>query len=401
MPDKQASNPSLTQIFLTFLKLGCHAFGGPTAHFGYFHEEFVKRRGWIDEAEYADTVALCQFLPGPSSSQTGFAIGLKQGGILGAFLAWVGFTLPSAVLMVGFALGLAYTGDLANSGWVIGLKLTAVAVVANAGWNMATKLCPDRSRATLAVAVLVLLILVSNPLMQLVAISAGCLAGMLFFRDRTDPISQEPTKSKAGGKQLGGVFLGVFALLLIGLPLATQFSKNADSFAFADAFYRAGSLVFGGGHVVLPLLESYTVQNGWIDESSFLAGYGAAQALPGPLFAFSAFLGAAVNTGPTGVMGGILALVMIYVPSWLLVLGAMPFWERLRQVKLARAALVGANAAVVGLLFAALYQPIWTSAVTGALPLALALAAFTAIRFWKVPPWLVVIASAGLGQLLF
>ena len=401
MPEETSNRVTAGTIFLAFLKLGCHAFGGPTAHFGYFHEEFVKRRRWIDEAEYADTVALCQFLPGPSSSQTGFAIGLKQGGLAGAFLAWVGFTLPSAVLMIAFALGLSYTGDLAEAGWVTGLKLTAVAVVANAGWNMATKLCPDRARATVAVAVLTFLLLVSNPLMQLVSILAGCLVGMAFFQNRVEPASSTHETSTAGSKGLGAVLLAVFALLLVGLPITASLATEAQTFAFMDAFYRAGSLVFGGGHVVLPLLESYTVQNGWISESSFLAGYGAAQALPGPLFAFSAFLGTAVNTGPTGITGGVLALVMIYVPSWLLVLGAMPFWNHLRKVHLARAALLGANAAVVGLLFAALYHPIWTSAVTGAIPLALALAAFTAIRFWKVPPWLVVLASAGLGHLIF
>ena len=401
MSDASQTHVSIVQIFFAFLRLGCHAFGGPTAHFGYFHEEFVKRRRWMDEAEYADTMALCQFLPGPSSSQTGFAIGLKQGGIPGAFLAWIGFTLPSAILMIGFAIGLAYTNNLANAGWVVGLKLTAVAVVANAGWNMAVKLCPDRARATLASAVLAFLLLVSNPLMQLLVILIGCVVGIIFFRDHAESASQTVESPSSGSKTLGGVYLAAFAVLLIGLPMAASLAKSSDTFAFADAFYRAGSLVFGGGHVVLPLLESYTVQKGWIDESSFLAGYGAAQALPGPLFAFSVFLGAAVENGPTGVIGGVFALIMIYIPSWLLVLGAMPFWNRLRQVHLARAALVGANAAVVGLLFAALYQPIWTNSITGAIPLAFALAAFVAIKFWKVPPWLVVLVSAGIGQLVF
>jgi chromate transporter len=237
--------------------------------------------------------------------------------------------------------------------------------------------------------------------MQLLAILAGCMVGMLFFRSHVETVSPNSDLSTSGSRRLGAIYLAAFALLLIGLPIAATFANAPDSFAFADAFYRAGSLVFGGGHVVLPLLESYTVQNGWIDESSFLAGYGAAQALPGPLFAFSAFLGAAVENGPTGVLGGVFALVMIYVPSWLLVLGAMPFWNRLRQVHLARAALIGANAAVVGLLFAALYQPIWTSSITGVIPLAFALAAFVAIKFWKVPPWLVVLVSAGIGQLVF
>lgn len=389
----------MKDIFLTFLRLGCYAFGGPTAHMGYFHEEFVKRRKWLSEADYADTVALCQFLPGPSSSQAGFAIGLDRGGILGAFLAWVGFTLPSAILMIAFALGLERAGDLSTAGWVAGLKLVAVAVVANAAWSMAKSLCPDRSRATIAALVTLGLLLASDPLAQLLAILLGAAAGYLLYRNQDHTQAAQPSK-QSGSKRLGSVYLALFFLLLAGLPIAAQLFPANQTLETGNAFYRAGSLVFGGGHVVLPLLDSYTVQRGWIDESSFLAGYGAAQALPGPLFAFSSFLGAGIDHGPRGIAGGLYALVMIYLPAWLLVLGAIPFWDRLRKVNAARAALLGANAAVVGLLFAALYDPIWRSSVQGNLSFGFALAAFVLLKFWKAPPWLIAALGAGLGQLL-
>lgn len=387
----------MKDIFLTFLRLGCYAFGGPTAHMGYFHEEFVKRRKWLSEADYADTVALCQFLPGPSSSQAGFAIGLDRGGILGAFLAWIGFTLPSAALMIAFALGLEYAGDLSQAGWVAGLKLVAVAVVANAAWSMAQSLCPDRTRASIAALVALGLLLASNPLAQLFAILLGAIAGFALYRSQDHTSAVKPT-NQSGSKRMGSLYLGLFFLLLLGLPLASQLFPDNEALETGDAFYRAGSLVFGGGHVVLPLLDSYTVQQGWISESSFLAGYGAAQALPGPLFAFSSFLGTGINQGPGGVAGGIYALVMIYLPAWLLVLGAIPFWERLRKVNAARAALLGANAAVVGLLFAALYDPIWQSSIHGNLSFGFALAAFALLKFWKLPPWLIAALGAGLGQ---
>ncbi|MBK1877792.1 chromate efflux transporter [Pelagicoccus mobilis] len=389
----------MKEIFLVFLRLGCYAFGGPTAHMGYFHEEFVKRRKWLSEADYADTVALCQFLPGPSSSQAGFAIGLDRGGITGAFLAWIGFTLPSAILMIAFALGLEYAGDLSTAGWVSGLKLVAVAVVANAAWGMAKSLCPDRSRATIAALVTLGLLLAATPLAQLVAILIGGVAGYILYR-KQDHTSQVKPTHQAGSKRMGAIYLGIFFILLAGLPIASQLSPQNEALEVGDAFYRAGSLVFGGGHVVLPLLDSYTVQQGWIDESSFLAGYGAAQALPGPLFAFSSFLGAGINKGPGGISGGIYALVMIYLPAWLLVLGAIPFWARLRKINAARAALLGANAAVVGLLFAALYDPIWQSTINSNLSFGFALVAFILLKFWKMPPWLLAALGAGLGQLL-
>lgn len=367
---------------------------------GYFHEEFVKRRKWLSEADYADTVALCQFLPGPSSSQAGFAIGLDRGGIIGAFLAWIGFTLPSAVLMIAFALGLEYAGDLSKAGWVTGLKLVAVAVVANAAWSMAKSLCPDRSRATIAALVTLGLLLVASPLAQLVAILLGAIAGYALYRSQDHTSKIKPT-NQSGSKRLGAIYLGLFFILLLGLPIAAQLFPQNESIETGDAFYRAGSLVFGGGHVVLPLLDSYTVQQGWISESSFLAGYGAAQALPGPLFAFSSFLGTGINQGPGGITGGIYALLMIYLPAWLLVLGAIPFWDRLRTLNAARAALLGANAAVVGLLFAALYQPIWTSSITSNLSFGFALGAFILLKFWKLPPWLLAGLGAGLGHILF
>lgn len=390
----------MKEIFLTFLHLGCYAFGGPTAHMSYFHEEFVKRRKWLSEADYADTVALCQFLPGPSSSQAGFAIGLDRGGIIGAFLAWIGFTLPSAGLMIAFALGLDYAGDLSKAGWVSGLKLVAVAVVANAAWSMAKSLCPDRARASIAAIVALGLLLTSDPLAQLAAIALGTIAGYALYKNQDHTSAVKPT-NQTGSKRFGAIYLALFFILLAGLPIAAQFLPQNQTIETGDAFYRAGSFVFGGGHVVLPLLDSYTVQQGWISESSFLAGYGAAQALPGPLFAFSSFLGTEIDHGPGGIPGGIYALVMIYLPAWLLVLGAIPFWDRLRKVNAARAALLGANAAVVGLLFAALYDPIWTSSISSNLSFGFALAAFVLLKFWKLPPWLIAALGAGLGQLLF
>jgi len=391
------NGPTPLRIFLSFLKLGCVAFGGPVAHLGYFEEEFVRKRKWISESEYADLVALCQFLPGPASSQVGFAIGRIRGGVPGAFLAWVGFTLPSAVLMIGMAVGLSVLGDLRGAGWIVGLKLAAVAVVANAIWNMAGKLCPDRERALIALAGAAVLLVMSDALWQVAVIAAGAVIGWLLFGKEANPQDEERTGEE---KQSGWPYLAVFALLLIGLPVVREF-YSGEWIAVTEGFYRAGSLVFGGGHVVLPLLESFTVGQGWVSQDTFLAGYGAAQALPGPLFAFAGFLGASLAEGPGGVAGGILALVVIYLPSWLLVLGALPYWERLRRLKSAQAALMGTNAAVVGLLLAAFYDPIWTAAVTDSTHLAFAIIAFALLRFAATPPWLLVVASAGAGWVLF
>lgn len=385
------------QIFLSFLKLGCLSFGGPVAHLGYFQEEFVRRRQWVSASEYADLVALCQFLPGPASSQVGFAIGHRQGGIAGAFLAWIGFTLPSAVLMIGLALGLSAVGDLSGAGWIIGLKLAAVAVVANAIWSMAGKLCPDRERALIALAAATLLLLMKDAFWQVAAIVLGALAGLILFRRSTvtPPAARADIRTRSGWP-----WLAAFGLLLVGLPMVREFHPTGW-LAVVEGFYRAGALVFGGGHVVLPLLDTFTVGQGWVDQDTFLAGYGAAQALPGPLFAYTSFLGASLSAGPGGVAGGLLALIATYVPSWLLVLGALPYWERLRLLSSAQAALLGANAAVVGLLLAAFYDPVWTVAVTDSTRLAFALVVFGLLRFVATPPWLLVLMSAGAGFLLW
>ena len=387
---------SLTEIFLSFLKLGCVAFGGPVAHIGYFQEAYVRKRKWLTESEYADLVALCQFLPGPASSQVGFAIGYRMGGVAGAFLAWVGFTLPSAMLMIGFALGLSTLGDLGGAGWIAGLKLAAVAVVANAIWNMAAKLCPDRTRTLIALFSAAVLLLVADARWQMGVIAGGAVAGGWLFRSALPDIDTIPEEKQTVSRR-GWPYLLVFALLLPALPLLRDLAPGGW-LAVTDGFYRAGSLVFGGGHVLLPLLDSFTVGQGWVDKDRFLAGYGAAQALPGPLFAFTGFLGVSLNVGPGGVIGGLLALLAVNLPSWLLVLGALPYWERLRRLQSARAALMGTNAAVVGLLLAAFYDPIWTAAVTDATRLAFAFVAFALLRFGSLPPWLLVLLSAGVGQ---
>ncbi|MFO7724785.1 MAG: chromate efflux transporter [Oceanipulchritudo sp.] len=388
----------LLQVFLAFLKLGCFAFGGPVAHLGYFQEEFVRKRRWLSEEAYADLIALCQFLPGPASSQVGFAIGRIRGGLPGAFAAWIGFTLPSALIMVVFALGIADLAPGQERGWISGLKLAAAAVVANAIWNMAGKLCPDRERALIALLSAALLVLFRDAFWQVTVIIAGGTIGWLVLdRAPAEPPSRESHKPRAGAA--GWPYLLIFGLLLIGSPL-TAFLNAGEGLEVAARFYQAGSLVFGGGHVVLPLLESFTVAESWVGRDAFLAGYGAAQALPGPLFAFSAFLGTTLDHGPGGIAGGTLALIAIYLPSWLLVLGILPYWARLRRRTAVQAALRGTNAAVVGLLLAAFYNPVWTTAVQSPPDMAFALICFAALRFALIPPWAVVIASALAGSLL-
>ncbi len=393
----KASIASLRGVFLAFLKLGCMAFGGPVAHLAFFQDEFVRKRKWLSESEYADLVALCQFLPGPASSQVGFAIGLKRSGILGAFAAWAAFTLPSAALMMGFALGLTAWGEFREAGWIVGLKLAAVAVVANAIWSMATKLCPDRERALIALATAALLTVMADGFLPVVAIVLGGAVGWMLFPQR---IAEKGVADEKVNRSQGWPFVAVFALLLLGLPVLSQVEPSG-SIAVLEGFYRAGSLVFGGGHVVLPLLDAFIVGQGWADRDIFLAGYGAAQALPGPLFAFTGFLGSVISAGPGGVKGGLLALTATYLPSWLLVLGAIPYWDRLRRLKGAQAALMGSNAAVVGLLLAAFYDPIWTVAVTSPGRLAFALIAFGLLRFASAPAWALVLASALAGPILF
>lgn len=393
--DKRRQSPLGT--FLIFLKLGCVSFGGPVAHLGFYQEEFVRKRRWLSDAEYADLVALCQFLPGPASSQVGFAIGYKQCGIAGAFAAWLGFTLPSAALMIGLALGLRLFSDIHEAGWITGLKLAAVAVVAQAIWSMAAKLCPDRERALVALGGAALLTVLADPVWQVAVIALGAATGWLYFRNRT--ASGEPSADAAEPRQVGWPWLLLFGGLLIGLPLSVGLLPGGW-LEVAAGFYRAGALVFGGGHVVLPLLDAFTVGQGWVDRDTFLAGYGAAQAVPGPLFSFTGFLGAVISAGPGGIAGGILALVATYLPSWLLILGALPYWDRLRRLRGAQAALMGANAAVVGLLLAAFFDPVWSAAVTSPARLAFALVAFGALRFASVPPWALVIACALLGSIL-
>jgi len=359
------------------------------AHLGYFRDEYVLRRRWLDEARFADLVALCQFLPGPASSQVGIAVGVHRAGLLGGVASWLGFTAPSAVALTAFAYGVAWTGT--GGGWLHGLKIAAVAVVAWAVWGMARALAPDRPRATLALAAAVLALLWHGALAQVVIIAAAALVGRLWLRGGATPVAA--AVAPPVGRSLGATMLVAFVALLLGLPLARQAVPD-QTLAVFDSFYRTGALVFGGGHVVLPLLQAEVVRPGWVTAEQFVAGYGAAQAVPGPLFTFAAFLGASMSTPPNGVAGAAWALVAIFLPGFLLVVGALPFWDALRARSDAQAALRGVNAAVVGLLLAALYHPVWTSAIAGAADLAVALVAFGLLVFWRAPAWLVVGVAA-------
>jgi chromate transporter len=390
------------ETFFVFLKLGTTCFGGPVAHFGYFHEEFVVRRKWLDDHAFADIVALCQFLPGPASSQVGLAIGMHRAGWLGAFAAWIGFTMPSVVLMITFAYGVDVLGNVEHAGWLAGLKLAALAVVAQAVWAMASKFCIERMTASLAIGGAIIVLTWSSGISQIFVIAMGAILGWMLFR-------HEAVEKKADGEsghlhipygpRLGFILLAVFLLLLVGLPVLKAWTQNSAVASF-DSFYRTGSLVFGGGHVVLPLLQTAVVNPGWVSNDKFLAGYGAAQALPGPLFSFAAYLGAVMKPQPNGWLGGMWCLLAIYVPAALLVFSSLPFWESLRRQSFARAMLKGANASVVGILLAALYQPVWTSAVHGPRDFILALATYGLLVFWALPPWLVVALSALGGALL-
>src|SRR5499426_1510623 len=394
--DRRPSGSSL-EVLGVFFRLGLTSFGGPVAHLGYFREEFVRRRGWLDDKSYADLVALCQFLPGPASSQVGIAVGLLRGGYAGALAAWIGFTLPSAVAMVAFGYGIGALGNAAGSGWLHGLKVAAVAVVAQAVLGMARTLAPDRARATLAVAAAIIALGAPSSWGQIGAIVLGGVVGALFLRggEAIAPAALPLDVSRA----LGALLLVAFFALLIGLPLLAAAIPSQALREF-DAFYRAGSLVFGGGHVVLPLLQASVVPPGWVSNDAFLAGYGAAQAVPGPLFTFAAYLGAVMGPQPNGWTGALLCLVAVFLPSFLLVAGALPFWEDLRRRAAAQAALAGVNAAVVGLLLAALYNPVWTAGITSAGDFALAVAAFLLLYMWQTPPWLVVVLSALGGTLI-
>ena len=381
-------------VFRVFLRLGLTSFGGPIAHLGYFRDEFVARRGWLSESEYAELIALCQFLPGPASSQVGMAIGLSRAGIGGAVAAWCGFTLPSAILMILFALGLTQWGAALPADALHGLKLVAVAVVVQAVWSMARLFCTDSTRVLLAAAATVLVLWWPQAWMQVGVIGLGAVAG-LALRRAAKP-AEDSGLAVSLSSRTGLAMLACFLALLLLLPLAARYSSSSDLRVF-DAFYRSGALVFGGGHVVLPLLQAEVVTPGWVDADRFLSGYGAAQAMPGPLFTFAAFLGAAMSAGPGGWIGGLLCLIAIFLPSFLLVLGVLPFWSRLRGQRGGQEALAGVNAAVVGLLLAALYDPLWTTAVRDWRDAAWVVAGVAALMWAKLPPWLVVLVLGAGG----
>lgn len=385
------------EVFATFLKLGVTSFGGPIAHLGYFRDELVVRRKWIDEAGYADLVALCQFLPGPASSQVGFALGLLRAGPLGALAAWTAFTLPSAILLLLFAMVATSIEGPVGTGLLHGLKIVAVAVVAQAVWGMAKSLAPDRERASIALAGVICVVFLAGAFGQILALAVGAMAGLAFCR--TDATRQAAHLAFRVPKSIGYIALAIFALLLAFLPVIAAMA-GSQGLSLFDAFYRAGALVFGGGHVVLPLLQSEVVATGWVTKDAFIAGYGATQAVPGPLFTFAAYLGAVVGPQPNGIAGAAIALIAIFLPGMLLLVGALPFWEDFRRHLLAQAAMRGANAAVVGILGAALYDPVWTSAIFTQKDFALALIGFILLTVWKTPPWIVVVICAIGGVLL-
>ena len=381
-----------SEVFFAFLKLGLTSFGGPIAHLGFFRDELVVRRRWLDDHAYADLVALCQFLPGPASSQVGFALGMMRAGWLGAFSAFLAFTLPSALILTVFALLAPAIGGTVGGGALHGLKIVAVAIVAQAVWGMARNLCPDRGRSAIAVAAVAVLAFVPGSGGMLAAIVMGAVVGLALGQGETKPtggrLAVSVSRSMAGGALLS------FAALLVVLPLLAPYSQTL---AVIDSFYRAGALVFGGGHVVLPLLDAEVVRSGWVTPDAFLAGYGAAQAVPGPLFTFAAYLGAILGPGPNGFLGAGIALLAVFLPGFLVLVGVLPFWDQFRAKPVAQSLMRGANAAVVGILGAALYSPVFTSAITDLRDFALAAAGFVALMVWKAPPWSVVALSAVAG----
>jgi len=403
----------ITELAAVFLKLGCLCFGGPVAHLGYFHEEFVRQRKWLDEAHFTALVALCNFLPGPASSQTVFAIGMQRAGLAGALAASVAFLLPSAVIMMLFGYGLAALGDPQTSGWLHGLKIAAAAVVAQAVWSMAKRLCPDFPRALLALAAAAFVFLLPGAYAQIGAIAAGLAIGFgLQFtvygsqlKNRPNPAPDPNSEPQTENRKLGAshryalAALILYAALLVLLPLVAGPTAPHGERVFAS-FYRAGALVFGGGHVVLPLLRAEVVPPGWIGDGAFLAGYGAAQALPGPLFSFAAYLGTVIFAGPHAWLGGLMCLFAIYLPAWLVIGGALPFWHTLRGQAWAQSALRGANAAVVGILLAALVNPIGLEAIGSGCDLAAVLAAFLLLEKFRTPPWVIVLLAALLEKII-
>jgi chromate transporter len=386
---------SALEVLLIFSKLGVTTFGGPIAHIGYFREALVVRRRWVDDATFTDLVALCQFLPGPASSQVGFSLGLMRAGYWGGAAAWLGFTLPSAVLMTAFACGAVRLGGPTGQGVIHGLKLVAVAIVAQAVWGMARTLCPDLRRAAIA-GIAALLILFSRlPAVQIGTILLGGIAG--FWLCRAPVPACTGSLGTVVSRRAGIAAFAASCVLLLVLPALARASQSAAIF---DAFYRAGALVFGGGHVVLPLLSNAFVAPGWVSEDAFLAGYGAAQAVPGPLFTFAAYLGAVIRPGPGGVAGATLGLLGIFLPGILILVGALPFWDALRQRIGAQAVMRGVNAAVVGLLGAALYDPLWISAVKSAGDFAVAFVLFLLLTTRRASPLIIVILGALVGVFL-
>ncbi|KJK04017.1 chromate efflux transporter [Pseudomonas tussilaginis] len=394
MPSTEQCRP--WQVFLIFLRLGLTSFGGPVAHLGYFRTEFVTRRHWLSERGYADLVALCQFLPGPASSQVGIALGLSQAGYRGALAAWVGFTLPSALALMLIAQGIAEAGQAMPDGIVHGLKVAAVAIVAQAVWGMGRNLCPDLPRITVMVVASCWVLLMPSAWMQVAVIAVAGVLGLFIFKP--DQPADHDALPVTVSRRAGLYWLTLFFILLMGLPLLNAL-WSSQTLSLLGAFYRSGALVFGGGHVVLPLLQAEVVPSGWVSNETFLAGYGITQAMPGPLFTFAAFLGASMQSAPSGWLGGLLCLVAIFAPSFFLVFGTLPFWEQMRRNLRMQAAMQGFNAAVVGLLLAALYQPVWITAIVQPQDVVLALVALMALMVWKLPPWQVVIMCALAGWL--
>ncbi len=395
---KRPQAGSAFEVLRAFLRLGLTSFGGPAAHLGYFRSEFVVRRQWLSERAYADLLALCQFLPGPASSQVGFALGLGRAGYAGALAAWAGFTLPSAALLTGFAYAAGALSGRAGGALLHGLKLVAVAIVAQAVLGMARTLCPDRARAFIAICALTLTLLLRSPMAQIAVIGAGALLGLALCRGMPG-LASVPAPHWPVSHRAGLVALTLFLLLLGGLPLMQRLVP-AHGVALFAAFYRCGALVFGGGHVVLPLLRAAFVPPGWVSDGEFLAGYGAAQAMPGPLFTFAAYLGAVAHGSPHGLAGAVLGLIGLFLPGMLILVAALPFWVTLRRLTAARAAILGVNAAVVGLLAAALYDPVWSTSVRSPTDIGLALGGLVLLTLGRVPPWLVVTLTA-LGSVVF
>jgi chromate transporter len=394
-----ASRGSAVEVFWAFLRLGVTSFGGPVAHLGYFRDDLVARRRWMTDKAYADLVALCQFLPGPASSQVGFAMGLHRAGTLGALAAFIAFTLPSAILMVAFAFGAALFEGVIGAGLLTGLKIVAVAIVAQAVWGMAKNLTPDARRASIAVVAAVVALLLAGSIGQVLAIVLGALAGLLLCRSVPTALGDTGLMRFPVSRTAGITTLVAFVVILLGMPILAALTGGGALTLF-DTFYRAGALVFGGGHVVLPLLQAGVVETGWVSPEQFLAGYGAVQAMPGPLFTFSAYLGTLSSVGPGGVLGATIALVAIFLPGFLLLIGVLPFWNALRTRTWMQSLMRGANAAVVGILGAALYDPLFTTGIVGPGSFSLALVCFVLLIAWKLPPWAVVLVGGAGGIVL-